>query len=177
MKPVLFASALSLVCATAISAQDPASMKPGVEQKNLARFAGTWKMEGNMEATPLGPGGKMTGTEKCTMFEGGWHLVCESTGTGPMGPIKGLAVMTYDRSAKQYRYFSVNNMADAESATGTISGNTWTWTSKIEMGPQTMHSRFVIVEKSPNMHSFTWDMSADGKTWKTVMSGSSTKGS
>jgi hypothetical protein len=161
--------------AAAPAAQDPAAQKPGAEQKNLARFAGTWKMEGNMEASPLGPGGKMSGTETCRMFEGGWHLVCDSTGSTPMGAIKGHAVMTYDRNAKQYRYFAVNNMADADSATGTLAGNTWTWSSTTDQGGQKLHSRFVIVEKSPTVHSFTWEMSMDGKSWKPIMTGTSTK--
>lgn len=161
------------LCATGVSAQAPP--KPGPEQKNLARFAGTWRMDGNMETSPLGPGGKMTGTETCTMFEGGWHLVCESSGKGPMGDIKGHAILTYDRNAKQYRYFSVNNMPDAEMATGTVSGNTWTWNGTMEQGGQKIHSRFTLVETSPTVHTFKWEMSMDGKTWKAVMNGTSTK--
>jgi hypothetical protein len=163
------------LCTVLLAAQDPSALKPGPEQKNLARFAGTWKMEGTMETSPLGPGGKMTGTEKCTMFEGGWHLVCDSKGKAPMGELTGHAIMTYDRNAKQYRYFSVNNMADAEMATGTLSGNTWTWTSTMDQGGQKLHSRFVIVEKSPTVHTFSWEMSMDGKTWKSMMNGTSTK--
>ena len=165
---------MAAFCTAGIMAQAPAP-KPGAEQKNLARFAGTWKLEGNMEASPLGPGGKMTGSEKCTMFEGGWHLVCDSTGTGPMGKMKGHAVMTYDRNAKQYQYFAINNMADAETATGTFDGKSWTWNGAMEQGGQKIHSRFTLVETSPTVHDVTWEMSMDGKTWKTVMTGKSTK--
>ena len=170
---IAFSVALVLGAATAL-AQPPAA-QPGSEQKNLAAFAGTWKMEGKMEASPFGPGGTMSGTETCKMFEGGWHLVCESNGTGPFGPVKGHAVMTYDRNAKQYRYFAINNMPDAEMATGTKSGNVWTWTSKMDTGGKSMQSRFVITEESPSTHSFKWEMSEDGKAWKTVMTGKSTK--
>jgi hypothetical protein len=162
------------LCTGALSAQDPSTMKPGPEQKNLAHFVGSWKIEGTIEASPLGPGGKMTGTEKCSMFEG-WHLICDTTGTGPMGSMKGHAVMSFDRSAKQYRYFSVSTMPDAEIATGTYSGDTWTWTGTMDMGGQTIHSRFTLVEKSPTQHAVKWEMSMDGKTWKQMMSGSATK--
>jgi hypothetical protein len=177
MKTVLAGLAVAAFCASAAFAQapPPAQPKPGAEQKNLARFAGTWKMEGNMEASPLGPAGKMTGTERCTVFEGGWHLVCDSSGSGPMGNIKGHAVMTYDRNTKQYRYFAVNNMPDAETATGTLIGNTWTWTGSMEQGGQKIHSRFTLVETSPTVHTFKWEMSMDGKSWKAVMNGTSTK--
>ncbi len=173
MKKLLAGLAATAVTVIGISAQAPP--KPGAEQKNLARFAGTWKLDGTMEKSPMGPGGKMTGTETCTMFEGGWHLVCDSKGTGPMGNIKGHAVMTYDRNTNQYRYFAINNMPDGETATGTLSGNTWTWNGVMEQGGQKIHSRFTLIEKSPTVHTMTWEMSMDGKTWMPVMSGTSTK--
>ena len=174
-KHVVASSILLALCALSLSAQPPAAPQPGAEQKNIAAFVGTWKMEGKMEASPLGPGGAMTGTETCRLFEGGWHVVCDSTGSGPFGPMKGHAVLTYDRSTKQYRYFAINNMPDAELATGTKVGNVWTWTSDMDTGGKTLHSRFVITEESPTAHTYKWEMSEDGKSWKTVMSGKSTK--
>lgn len=154
----------------------PPPPKPGAEQANLAKFAGTWKMEGKMESGPLGPGGPMTGTETCRMFDGGFHLVCESSGTGPMGPMKGHAIMTYDSTAKQYRYFAVNSaMPDAEMSTGTKTATGWRWTSKGNMGGKVIHSRFVITEKSPTVHTYVWEMSEDGKKWMKAMEGTSTK--
>ena len=65
---------LVVALSTAVAAQPPAPA-PGPEHKRLEAFAGTWKMEGTMEPSPLGPGGKFTGTETCRMFEGGYHLV------------------------------------------------------------------------------------------------------
>jgi hypothetical protein len=66
-------------------------------------------------------------------------------------------------------------MPDAEMATGSKSGNTWTWTSKMDMAGKSIQSRFVINEESPSSHSYKWEMSEDGKTWKTMMTGKSTK--
>jgi hypothetical protein len=106
---------------------------------------------------------------------GEWHLVCDSSATTPMGPMKSHAIMTYDRSAKQYRYFAVSNMADAEMATGTRTADAWTFTSKMDMGGQTIHSRFTMADKSPTVHTVKWDVSMDGKTWKTIMEGTSTR--
>ena len=178
MSKTLLTALLLTSFAAAASAQQPPEMpKPGVEQKNLAIFAGTWKMEGKVEASPMGPAGKMTGTESCRMLDGGWHLVCESSGTGPWGSMKGHSILTYDRAAKQYRIFAVNSaMPDADMSTGVKKGSTWTWTSKMDMGGGKMlHSRFVIVEKTPTSHAFTWEMSEDGKAWKKAMEGTSTK--
>jgi len=175
LRRVLIAAALAC-CTAAVSAQAPQMPTPGPEQKNLAYFEGTWKMEGTMHASPFGPGGPMSGTETCKMFEGGWHLVCDSTGTGPMGAMKGHTLMTYDRQTKQYRYFAVNNMADAEMAVGGKSGNTWTWTNSMSIGGKTIQSRFIITETSPTTHTAKWDMSEDGKKWTTAFEAKATKG-
>jgi Protein of unknown function (DUF1579) len=174
VKRLVLSGVMGLVCAASVAAQPPPAT-PGPEQKNLARFAGTWKMEGTMQTSPLGPGGPMTGTETCKMFEGGWHIVCDSSGTGPMGAMKGHALMTYDRNAKQYRYFAINNMPDAEMATGTLSGDTWTWTSKMDMGGKTIQSRFTLTHVSPTVQTYKWEMSEDGTNWKPIFEGKSTK--
>jgi hypothetical protein len=163
-----------VACAGPAFAQPQEAPKPGPEQKELARFVGTWKMEGTAQESPFGPGGKFTGTETCKMFES-WHVVCDSSASTPMGPMKGHAVMTYDRNAKQYRYFSISNMPDAELATGTRTADGWSFTSKTDMQGMTIHSRFVITDKSPTVHTVKWDVSMDGKTWKTIMEGTSTK--
>ena len=179
MRRTMFAAALLTAFAAAAGARQkpPEPPKPGAEQKNLAIFAGNWKMEGKVEASPLGPAGTMTGTESCRMLDGGWHLVCESTGTGPWGSMKGYSILTYDRASKQYRIFAVNSaMPDADMSTGVKKGSTWTWTSKMDMGGgKTLHSRFVVIEKSPTLHAYTWEMSEDGKTWTKAMTGMSTK--
>ena len=168
--------ALSIcVLALATAAAQPPQPTPSAENKNLARFVGTWKMDGKMNPSPMGPGGTFTGTETCRLFEGGFHIVCDSTGSGALGDMKGHALMTWDRNAKTYRYFSVSNMADATSATGTFANNTWTFTGGVEMSGKKLRSRFVIVETTPTQHTMKWEMSEDGKTWTTVMEGKSVK--
>jgi hypothetical protein len=175
MKAFASCSILAVALSTFIAAQPP-TPKPGPEHKRLEVFAGTWKLDATMHPSPMGPGGKITGTETCRMFEGGYHVICDSSGTGAMGPMKGHAVMTWDRNAKTYRYFSINNMPDGDQATGSVSGNTWTWNGKTELGGgKSINSRFTLVETSPTVHTMKWEMSEDGKTWKVVMDGKSTK--
>lgn len=169
-----------LVACTAVAlgvsvAAQPPKEKPGAEHQALAKFVGTWKMEGKMNPGPMGPGGPFSGTETCRMFDGGFHLVCDTSGTSSMGDMKGHMLMTWDRSAKTYRYFAVNTMPDAEMATGTYKSNTWTFTNEMEMNGKKFWSKFVIVETSPTLHTVKWDMSEDGKKWTTMMEGKSTK--
>ena len=165
----------ALLLGTALSAQPPQET-PGAEHKKLEHFVGTWKMDAKLNPGLFGPGGAMTGTETCRMHEGGFHLVCDSTGSGAMGNIKSHMIMAWDRQAKVYRYTSISNMADAEFATGTFKGNTWTFKSEIDMGGKKFSMQFTIVETTPTSHDMKMDVSEDGgKTWKTMMTGKSTK--
>lgn len=174
MRKWLVTGAIVAITLPAVGGQTP-SMQPGPENKALEHFVGSWKMEGTMKPSPMGPGGSFTGTETCRMFEGGFHLVCDSEGSGAMGPMKGHMVLAYDPPAKVYRYFAINNMANPEMATGTHKGNTWTWKSEMDMGGKKVMSRFVIVETSPTVHTMTGSMSEDGKKWTTIMEATSTK--
>lgn len=176
MKALLSCSILAVALATGAAAQPPKAT-PGPENKRLGVFAGTWKVDATVQESPMGPAGKMTGTETCRMFEGGFHLTCDSSASGPMGKMKGRAIMSWDPVAKQYHYTGISSMMPTEeTATGTISGDTWTWTGKTDLGGgKSMQSRFTIVETSPTVHTMKWEMSEDGKAWKVIMEGKSTK--
>lgn len=174
MRTILGSVVIILVVTLMVAAQQPPQPpQPGPEQKNLQRFVGTWKMEGTMQPSPMGPGGPFSGSETCKMF-GAWHVVCDSSGSGAMGDMKGHAVLTHDRSAGQYRYFAVNDqMPDAEMATGERTPTGWLWTSKMDMGGKTIHGRFAMTDKSDTEYTFKWEMSPDGEKWTTVMEGTS----
>lgn len=173
LKQLLITCAIVMLGAS-VSAQPPQE-KPGPEHKSLEHFAGNWTLQGKMNPSPMGPGGPFSGTESCRMFEGGFHMVCDSTGTGAMGNMTGHMVLTWDRSAKTYRFFSVSNMADAEAGTGSVKGNTWTFNSSMEMNGKKILTRFVLVETSPTVHTAKSEMSEDGTKWTTVMEATSTK--
>lgn len=170
----IIALCLTLVLGTVVAAQPPQE-KPGPEHKNLERFVGTWKMDAKISPGPFGPGGPMTATETCRMFDGGFHLVCDSTGSGAMGNMKSHMIMAWDRNAKVYRYTSISNMADPELATGTFKAGTWTFKSELDMGGKKFWMQFTIVEKTPTAHEMKMDVSEDGKKWTTMMTGTSTK--
>jgi hypothetical protein len=167
--------AVLLAAVATAFAQAPEMPKPGAEQKNLAYFEGTWKTEATMKPSPFGPGGPISATETCRMFEGGWHLVCDNEGSGAMGPMKGHVLMTYDLEARQYRYFAISTLPAAEMATGTFAANTWTWTSEATLDGKKIESRFVINVLSPTSYTMKWESSTDGKSWQTVLEGKAAK--
>src|SRR5690606_34912646 len=81
--------------------------KPGPEHKRLDRMVGQWSYQGEAKASPLGPGGKITGSETCEWFQGGFAVVCRTKGTGPRGPMTGMSVMSYQPSEKAYTYYAI----------------------------------------------------------------------
>lgn len=177
MKSRMIATAAVGMCLSAgiAMAQAPAPPKPGPEVKKLDAFAGKWTGESEMKESSFGPGGKVTSADECTWFEGGFQLVCQGTGKGPMGTVKNTGVMGWNPEEKAYKYVGFDSMGMMTSASGTRSGNTWTWDGQDKMGGKLIHSRYTIVETSPTSYTFKWQTSTDGQTWATVMEGKSTK--
>lgn len=146
-RTLAFASVLVLSLVAAARAQAPAGPpKPGPEHKKLEYFAGKWTMEGDLKPSPFGPGGKVTATDNCEWFAGGFHIICRSEGKGPAGDMKSLALLGYSGEEKAYTYYGIDNMG---------------------MGSGT--------QTTPNAYTFKWEISQDGKTWTAVMEGKDTR--
>ena len=160
-----------------ISAQAPAGPpKPGPEHKRLGYFVGTWTSTGDMKASIFGPAGKMTMTETCKWFDGGFSVVCNSSGKSPMGDMKGMAVMSYNAEEKVYHYYAVDNWGMTELSSGTVKGNTWDWTATSKMQGKVVKGHFWLKEDSPTAYSYKYEMSVDGAPMAAVMEGKATKG-
>lgn len=169
--------AVVVLCAAALSAQAQMQMpKPAPELSKAEYFVGTWNSEGEMKPGPMGPGGKMTMTERNKWMDGGFFLTMHSEfKSATMGSGSGMAYMGYDADKKVYTYDEFNSMGEAEHSTGTVDGDTWTWTSDEHMGGNTMKGRFTIKTLSPTSYTFKFEMSPDGNSWSTMMDGKATK--
>jgi uncharacterized protein DUF1579 len=168
-------AALAFVTGASLAQAPPSPPKPGPEQQRMARFAGKWTGKAEMKPSPFGPGGPMAWTESCDWFAGGFHIVCHSEGKGPQGEMKGLSIMGYDAEKKAYTFMGVDNSGWADYATGALNDKVWTFTSSGSVGGKPYHGRWTITEVSPTKQTFAWEMSEDGKTWTTMMTGESTK--
>jgi len=175
MKTRIVAAALSFGLGAALALASSEMPKPGPETKKLDAFVGKWQGEGEMKPGPMGPGGKMTNQDDCTWFEGGWQLVCRSTGTGPMGAMKGEGVMAWSPEDKVYKYMGYDSMGMMMHATGTVTGNTWSWNGEDKMGGKLIHSRYTVTLASPTTETWKYETSEDGKTWSTMAEGKATK--
>jgi Protein of unknown function (DUF1579) len=150
--------------------------KPGPEHKKLDMFAGTWTLEGEMKPGEMGPGGKMTETEKCDWMEGGFFLICKADfKSSSMGNGSGVSFMGYSNDDKAYTYREFNSMGEFMESKGSADGDTWTWIGDEKMGGMTTKGRFTMKITSPTSYTFNYDMSPDGTKWTTVMDGKATK--
>jgi hypothetical protein len=175
MKNLALVSAVWLVLVAGALAQMEMP-KPGPEHKKLDVFAGSWTLEGDMKPTAMGPGGKMTESEKCEWMEGGFFLVCHTDFKTTMGNGSGISVLGYSGEEKGYTYREFNSWGEFEDSKGSVEGDTWTWTSDEKMGAMTMKGRFTMKVTSPTSYTFTFEMSEDGAKWTTVLDGKATKG-
>lgn len=167
--------AVSIGYALVTAAQEAMPPKPGPEHQALDFFAGTWRFEGEAKESPMGPAGKVTFTETCEWYQGGFAMICRSEGMNPMGPSSAIAVSSYDAERKAYTYYGVEANMPPFMAIGQRNGKIWTYTTESHMGDMTMTMRVVITETSPTTYTFEMDASTDGATWTRLIEGTSTK--
>ena len=175
MRVILATSVAVVITSSAVLTQPPA-MKPGAEHKRIAYFAGQWTYQGESKASPLGPAGKMSGTETCEWFAGGFQLVCRSKGTGPRGAVTGQAVMSYDSGRKAYTYYAMSSLGDNIFVRGQVAGKVWTWTDETTVEGKAVKIRATVTEETPTSYSFKLEGSFDGGAMTVLEEGKSTKG-
>jgi len=168
---VMFCAAFALVAA----AQEGMAPKPGPEFEALGFFAGTWRFEGEQKEGPMGPAGKISSTDTCEWFEGGFALLCRSQGMNPMGPTNAIAISSYDPAQKAYTYYGVEAGMPPFMATGQREGKVWRYRTESQMGDMTVMTRVTIAETSATSYSFEMETSTDGTSWTRVVEGTSTK--
>ena len=174
MRAVL-AAAFVVAMGTSAGSVQFAAPKPGAEHKRLGYFAGQWSFQGEAKPSPLGPAGKLSGTESCEWFAGGFQLVCRTKGTGPKGPGTGQAIMGFDPSRKMYTYYAINSYGDNIFVRGQVDGKVWTWTDETTVEGKTVKIRATVTEESATSYTFKLEGSVDGGAMMVFEEGRSTK--
>ena len=121
----LFVVALALLSISIAFAGEPAGPpQPTPEHKALEIWVGTWTGSAEMKPGPLGPGGPISWTEECSWFGGaGFHVFCESKGSGPTGPTQGIGIMGYNAQKKVYTHYGIDSDGWSGGGEGTRSGD------------------------------------------------------
>jgi len=143
--------------------------QPSPAHKKLGVFVGTWKDEAEMKPGPFGPGGKLSLTESCEWFTGGFSVVCHTDTTGFMGDLKTLTVLTYDPEEKLYRFYEFNSVGWSQSAKGTVDGDTWTLDGESKMGGKLIKSRSTIKLSSPDSAVVRSEVAVEGGAMTLLM--------
>jgi hypothetical protein len=152
---------------------------PAPELKKLDYFAGNWTIEATIGSGPWGGGGKFTATGDNQWMKGGFFLVNHADFSLPAemgGSGTGLSVFSYDADKKVYTQEQFDSNGRHSIMTGTLNGDTWTWTGEANYGGMTIQQRMTIKEISPTSYSTKYEVSADGGTnWMPFWDGKGTK--
>ena len=171
----IFVSALLLFSAAAW-AQMPA--KPGPEVKKLDYFLGNWTVEATIGQGPWGAGGKFTSNDTTEWMPGNFFLERHADFTMPPelgGDGKAISIMGYNTAENVYTRDEFNSQGHRGSSKGTVSGDTWTWTSTQNYGGQDINQRVTLKVLTPSSYTMKFEVSTDGTNWMTFMEGKATK--
>ncbi len=177
MSTVIFGIIFTFLAAVASAQMAPPS--PAAELKKLDYFAGTWTSEATIPQGPWGNGGKFTDSVKSEWMKGEFYLVSHaefslpaelgSTGTA-------LAVLWYDADNKTYREERFDSTGRHVVMTGTLSGDTLTWTGENDYHGMAIQSRLTIKMNSPTSYTSKYEVSSDGgSNYLTFWEGKATK--
>lgn len=173
-KALLVAASLLL----AVSAWAQMDTTPGPEVKKLDIFLGTWTMDATVGQGPWGAGGKFTATSTNEWMPGNFFVVTHSDAKMPPelgGESKEVAYMGYDTDQNVYTHDVFSSQGRHTVSKGTVTGDTWLWTSTATYGGQEIKQKMTIKILSPTSHSIKFEISLDGTTWMTFMEGKATK--
>ena len=150
--------------------------KPAPELKKLEYFLGTWISRGGVQPGPAGLGGRLHMRERYRWMEGRYFLVIESRfKIGDSAKWSGTAFMGYDAARKLYTYDEFNSLGERQHSTGTLEGDTWTWSGEQHISGKITKTRFIVKMLSPAAHAFRFESSPDGIEWTTVGEGKAAK--
>ncbi len=168
---------LSLVLLT-VSAWAQMAAKPGPEVKKLEYFVGSWSIEGTVAEGPWGAGGKFTSSATSEWMVGDFFV--EGHGDFKMPPElggegKATSIMGYDTDENVYTRDEFNSQGRRAVSKGTVSGDTWTWTSSRNYGGQDIKQKVTMKTLTPTSYTMKLEISMDGTNWMTFMDTKATK--
>lgn len=131
-------------------------------------FIGAWSFEWNVPESPLGPAGKIKGSEVCKKSSSPAAYESEITGEGPQGMFKGRALTLYDEKQKTVTRSETGIFAVSLEKRGPIGGDlggyyTIFWeTAPIKKDGKTIKLKGKTMMLSPAHYRLQVQISIDG---------------
>jgi hypothetical protein len=177
-KTILVSTLVVLTALFTAAASAQTNSGPGTEVKKLDYFVGTWTTEGTIPQGPWGMGGTFTSTRTGEFMPGNFFVESHSDfkmPSGVGGDGKSVSFMGYDAGANQYTFDDFNSHGRRQVAAGTVSGDTWTFTSTQNYAGQEVKQKTTMKVLSPASYSLKIEVSLDGTNWMTFMDAKTTK--
>ena len=173
------AVALTLALASVAAFAQMSAPTPSPEIKKLDYFTGNWTIDASIPAGPWGSGGKFTSSGSGEWLKGGFFLVSHADFSMPAdlgGDGSGSAIFGYDSDKKVYTEDRFDSMGRHVTMTGTLDGDTWTWTGENNYNGMMIKQRLTMKVTSPTSYTSKYDVSADGgANWMTFWEGKGVK--
>lgn len=165
-----------LLAAASAAAQSPSTPSP--ELRKLDYFAGTWTTDATIAAGPWGSGGKFTSTSTNQWKPDGSALICQRKFSMPAdlgGDGSATLTMSYDPASHSYAATETNSQRGTIVSKGTLTGDTWTWTSTANYNGMDIQQELTLKPISATSYTLKFETSVDGANWMTFMEGKVTK--
>jgi hypothetical protein len=170
---------LAMMLTTASAIAQMTSAIPGPELKKLDYFTGNWTSEAAIGSGPWGNGGKFSDTVKSEWMKGGFFVLAHSDFSLPSelgGTGTSVAILGYDPDKKVYTEERFDSNGRREVRSGTLNGDTWTWTGENNYNGMMIQQRMTIKVTSPNAYTSKYEVSADGgANWMPFWEGKASK--
>ena len=159
------------------AAQAPPMPKPGAEHQALGAFVGNWTFSGELKPGVMGPGGKITGSDRIVWLPGNFFVERKFEGNMAGMDMKGTEIYGYDAAKKVYTYVGFDSMGGTGSGTITLKGNVWTASGTTNMGGATTLERCTLTFGAGNttLEVKCSSSSDGGKTYNPSVEGKATK--
>ena len=167
VKMLVAATATTMATLSTARAEGPRT----ADHARLGVFIGKWNIVGDMPPSALSPGGHFAGVHTGTWDFAGYFVVMHYKGTDNGRPVSQIDLYGWDADSKRYTYDTFNSLGQRASFTGSVSGDTWTWSAERTAGGGRLLMRMVQHFAAEGTMTWKIETSTDGTHWVTAVTG------
>jgi len=167
VKTLVAATATSMAALGTARAEGPRT----ADHARLGVFIGKWNVVGDMTPSALSPGGRFAGVHSGAWDFGGYFVVMRYSGRDNGRPVSQIDLFGWDADNKRYTYDSFNSLGQRASFTGSVAGDTWTWSAERTAGGARLRMRMVQHFTADGTMTWKIETSTDGTHWATAVTG------